>query len=283
MEDSFVWILLLAGGALTLFGALLIASERELKSKRREVEALLSKLEGLSEGLTPAGSALPETNHSAELNELRAQNRELQKQIAALSGELDLSRQQMHQLTTAEQTSARNLAEIQELRTTNERLRMEISQLHTQLANSEAQLRSSAAPDAMSQAQIETEAEINALKEKLHQSDIRMHSLEARNAHLERTLTAAEQSVSELEHLRARLQQAEREQQGFREEIRQREQQLVQFQARAAEAEEHRQRLAALQTPYLELLSKQASLAEKQRELQADLEAFARLMNHSET
>lgn len=283
MEGSFVWILLLGVGALTLLGALLIASERELKIKRREVEALLSKLEGLSEGLTAAGSALPETNHSAELNELRAQNRELQKQIAALSGELDLSRQRMHQLTTAEQTSARNLAEIQELRTTNERLRMEISQLHTQLANSEAQLRSSAAPDAMSQAQIETEAEINALKEKLHQSDIRMHSLEARNAHLERTLTAAEQSVSELEHLRARLQQAEREQQGFREEIRQREQQLVQFQARAAEAEEHRQRLAALQTPYLELLSKQASLAEKQRELQADLEAFARLMNHSET
>jgi chromosome segregation ATPase len=151
------------------------------------------------------------------------------------------------------------------------------------LANSEAQLRSSAAAQETSQAQIETEAENNALKEKLHQNEMRMHSLEARNAELERTLTAAEQSFSEFNDLRTRLEQAERNQHGLREEVRQREQQLVQSQARAAEAEAHRQRLAALQTPYHALLSKQASLAEKQRELQADLEAFARLMDHSET
>src|SRR5499427_9490338 len=88
MEGSFVWILLLGVGALTLLGALLIASERELKIKRREVEALLSKLEGLSEGLTAAGSALPETNHSAELHELRTTNERLRMEISQLHTQL---------------------------------------------------------------------------------------------------------------------------------------------------------------------------------------------------
>ena len=92
MEGMFVWIVLFAGGALLFLGVLLIASERELKNKRREVEALLSKLEGFSEGTSSAGGASLDSNPSAEVTELRAHNRELENKISGLVGELERSR-----------------------------------------------------------------------------------------------------------------------------------------------------------------------------------------------
>jgi chromosome segregation ATPase len=106
--------------------------------------------------------------------------------------------------------------------------------------------------------------------------------LAAHITELEKKISATEQSVSELDQLRARTERAEREQQELREQIRQREHELVQWQSRVTEAEQHRERLAALQTPYHALVSKQAALSEKHRELQADLEAFAKLMNHAD-
>ena len=281
MEGMFVWIVLFAGGALLFLGVLLIASEKELKNKRREIEALLSKLEGFSEGLGSTGGASSDSNPSTELTELRAQNRELERQIDGLTGDLERSR--------ARELSGGNSPAIQELHTANERLETEVTQLRTRLANSEANLSRSSAHEGS-----ETQAELNAAHEKLHESASRIRQLEEtelRNredrenltAHikeLERKLGATEQSVSELDHLRVRSERAEHEQQALREQIRQRELELAEWQSRASEAEQHRQRLAALQTPYHALVSKQAELSEKQRELQADLEAFAKLMDH---
>ena len=280
MEGMFVWIVLFAGGALLFLGVLLIASEKELKNKRREVEALLSKLEGFSEAVGSTGGSSSDSNPSAELTELRAHNRELEKQIAGLTSDLERSR--------ALESSGGNSPAIQELQTTNERLEMEVTQLRTRLASSEANLSPSLAHEGS-----ETQAELNAANEKLHESASRIRQLEdtelrnredrenlaAHITELEGKLSATEQSISELDHLRVR---AEHEQQALREQIRQRELQLAEWQSRASEAEQHRQRLAALQTPYYALVSRQAELSEKQRELQADLEAFAKLMDHGQ-
>jgi hypothetical protein len=64
----------------------------------------------------------------------------------------------------------------------------------------------------------------------------------------------------------------------LQEEIRRHEAQIPRWQARIAEAEESGQRLAALQRPYHDLLSKQVVLAEGQRQLQEELVSFARLI-----
>ena len=69
-----------------------------------------------------------------------------------------------------------------------------------------------------------------------------------------------------------------RAQKSLREEIQHHEQEAARWQARIAEADANREQLAALQKPYNELLSKHASLAETQRELQQDLSSLARLM-----
>ena len=168
---------------------------------------------------------------------------------------------------------------------------MEVTQLRTRVTNSEANFSQSSAHEGS-----ETQAELNAANEKLHESALRIRQLEetelrnreerenlaAHITELERRLGVAEQSVSELDHLRVRSERAEHEQQALLQQIRQRELELAEWQSRASEAEQHRQRLAALQMPYHALVSKQAELSEKQRELQADLEAFAKLMDHGQ-
>ena len=290
MEGMFVWIVLFAGGALLFLGVLLIASEKELKNKRREVEALLSKLEGFSEGMGSPGGESSGSNPSAELTDLRAHNRELEKQIAGLNGDLQRTREAIQDMRATQESSGGNSPAIQELRTVNERLEMELTQLRSRLA-SEADLSPSAAAHEATERQIQSQAELKAAHEKLHESATRIRQLEetelrhheerenlaAHITDLEKKLSATEQSVSEMDHLRAR---SEHEQQELLEQIRQRELELAQWQSRASEAEQHRQRLAALQTPYHALVSKQAALSEQQRELQADLEAFAKLMDH---
>jgi chromosome segregation ATPase len=246
MEGMFVWIMFFAGGALLFLGVLLVASERELKNKRREVEALLSKLEGVSEGMSSMGGASPESNPSAELAELRAHNRELENQIARLAGDLEHSQRAIQDMQATYETSSGNSTETQE-----------------KLYESATRIR---------------QLEDSALRHQEERQNLQAHITE-----LEKKLNATEQSVSELDQLRARSERAEREQQVLREQIRQREDELVHWQSRVTEAEEHRERLAALQTPYHALVSKQAALSEKQRELQADLEAFAKLMNHADS
>ena len=42
MDSTFVWILVFAGAAVALLGLFLLASERELKAKRREIEKLVT-------------------------------------------------------------------------------------------------------------------------------------------------------------------------------------------------------------------------------------------------
>ena len=101
---------------------------------------------------------------------------------------------------------------------------------------------------------------------------------EAQVAEMESELSASREKLRELDMLRGRLAESERDHQTLREEMRRHEEEIPRWQARIAEAEEHRQRFAALQPPYEALLAKQASLAEKHRDLQADLAAFAELI-----
>ncbi len=300
MEGLFVWILLFAGVTLTFLGVLLVASERELKTKRREVEALLSKLEGVS-GVAASSSGVSEADHSAELNKLRAANRELQNQVAGLSDQLDRSRKAIGELEASQQTNPADSVELQQLSEANHHLQNELAEVRTRLAATEAQFRLSTAHDA-SQAEAQVQAEIAALQEKFDQSRARIRELEAAQqnlpnveqieqkhreqrqtleaeiAELDKKLSASQEKLSELDALPARLAESEREQHSLRDQTLHQEQEIARLQAQLAEAEVHRQKLGALQTPLNAMLSKQALLAEKQRELQADLEQITGLM-----
>ncbi len=45
MENIFVWLLIFAGAAIALLGLFLVASERELKNKRLELERLSTNVD----------------------------------------------------------------------------------------------------------------------------------------------------------------------------------------------------------------------------------------------
>ena len=303
MESLFVWIVMAAGVAIALLGAVLFTSERELKTRRREVEELLTKLEKMQQGNAPA------PDNSAALAELRAANQDLQNQIRGLTNKLETSRRTVEELELTQRSHASDQGEPQQLRAANEQLKMELNEVRAQLHASEAQPQGSAEIqyDSSQQQIAQAHDEVGALREKLNDSQAKIRELEnarqnqvdidalearhreerqslgARVAELEREISAGRENLQELEALRAHIAESEQSQKSLREEIQQHEQEAARWQARIAEAEANREQLTALQKPYNELLSKHASLAEMQRELQQDLSALARLMGAAAT
>ena len=101
MDNLFVWIVMFAGAAIALLGMFLVASEKELKVKRREIEGLLTRLENVPEQHSSAKSATTPRDNSAELAELHARNQDLQNQLNTASGKLELGRRQIAELEAA--------------------------------------------------------------------------------------------------------------------------------------------------------------------------------------
>ena len=124
MDSSFVWILMFAGAAVALLGLFLVASERELKSKRREIEELLAKLEQ-GGGERPGGQALGlEPNRVVEASEPGAQNREQQSdvqaklaaEVLALKRTVDAGQARIRELEAAQQQPDHQATEIEHQR-----------------------------------------------------------------------------------------------------------------------------------------------------------------------
>lgn len=241
MDSTFVWILVFAGAAVALLGLFLLASERELKAKRREIEKLVTQLENAGAGIAPVQPPFTPGDPAAELSDLRAQNRELQNELTALASKFESSRRKVYEIEASQQQRGDDPAETQRIRGLNEQLNRDLAELRTRLVQER-------------------------------------QSLEERIGGLERQLAADREKLSEFPTMRDRLAEAESMRMSLQEEIRRHEAQIPRWQARIAEAEENGQRLAALHRPYHDLLSKQAVLAEGQRQLQEELVSFARLI-----
>jgi len=140
MDTSFVWILMLAGAAVVLLGLVLLASERELKAKRRQIEELLAKLESL---VTAGGAGLsqPQPNRAPGLSEDKAQDQEqrqdnhdrLQGDISALKRTLEASEAKVRDLEAAQ----RKVADLETVETQH---RHERQSLHERIAELEGRL-----------------------------------------------------------------------------------------------------------------------------------------------
>ncbi len=56
MESMFLWIVLFSGAAVLLLSLFLVASEKELKKKRGEINDLLTRMEGAPMAFAPTSS-----------------------------------------------------------------------------------------------------------------------------------------------------------------------------------------------------------------------------------
>jgi len=151
METPYVWLFIFAGATMIVLGIFLLASERELRKQRREIDVL-------RRNHRPSEPQGFEKHLSAEL--LMTRNKELVEKVSSLSSELEESKRMMEDLQSerhqrvsdselqqrlqASQGTIKELeAEQQRLAGVNfenQQLRDEIAILQNQLRVSEIQL-----------------------------------------------------------------------------------------------------------------------------------------------
>jgi hypothetical protein len=191
MDTIFIW--LIGGATIGLLGTFLVASERELKSKRRELQDLKSKLADvpMPEGFPSVGAYPGDNGPTAELI---AKNEQLLQEISTLSKKLEGSESQLEQLETLRAHLNSKESEITELRWDRERLQSEIATLK---ARPESDAALSSEPISNS----DKEVEITALREQLEASQVKLRELEK----AQEPLAGVESSEAALEEVRSRL------------------------------------------------------------------------------
>ena len=303
MENMFVWVLIFAGAAIALLGLFLVASERELKNKRLEIEKLAAKLGESPMKAAAAPMLLAQAVEGEEVAELQAKNEELQKEIANLRAKLELSRRAIDELEGAEQQDKSSQVDAQRSRDANDTLTSEIKELKERLQSSEARVSASVAENLdAAERQRQLRCEIEELQKHLAESQSKVRELEnfqqqrandesletihaderrqweTKIAELERELDGARERLGETESLRGQLTESERLRQELDVENRRHEEEIPRWQARMAEAEENRRRLSGLRAPFDALLVKHAEIAERQNRFEEDLAAFGSII-----
>ncbi|HEU4342350.1 MAG TPA: hypothetical protein VFU31_12335 [Candidatus Binatia bacterium] len=300
MESTFIWMLVFAGAAIALLGTFLVASERELKLKRREVASLAAKLSSNEE---ESGSATEGPGaDTSDAAELLATNSELVEQISALRANLETSRSRIEELEA-------DRDQIDDARLENRNLRAESQQLHETIAELQRKLqgneiklsqqREIGGNESRLQAEVAvlrqtletTQArlrEVAGAQERLAEAESRaailamdQENLNAQLTELKKELAEAHEKIRELTAAHERLSEMERLHQEMRDNNHRLQEEMSRLQERIAESEANRRRLETLRQSFDDLKARQAALAEVNVKFQADLAAFADLIHGS--
>ena len=295
MDTMFVWIV--AGAAIGLLGIFLVASERELRGKRQELDELKNRLADVPApgNFNAPSNVYPQENGQSV--ELFARNEELLQQVSLLSKKLEASESKLEQLDTLRAHLNRKESEITELRWDRERLNAELANLKTPSESSELH-----SDEASHNSQ--KDAEIAALKEQLEASQAKVRELESapfQPADAESSQRAVEELQRSLEVSTLQLQNAlaaEQEKQKELEavqiqlsDLEQRHHELSQANLRLREENsQHQQKLTnqnQLQVERLvivrqrleQLRSKQAEVSEQDRMIQEEIVSMSQLLD----
>jgi chromosome segregation ATPase len=184
MDTIFIWIVAVA--SLGLLGTFLIASERELKNKRRELDELKSKL--TASVLESSGDAAAGDPHESESTaELLATNQELAQQLSDLKAKMAASEGHDEELQALRGHLNAMGLENDELRSHGERLETELAALQSQLESKAARHNEPSDPAGM-------ERIVADLEEQLQGSWAKVRDLENIRERLESQQTALEES-----------------------------------------------------------------------------------------
>ena len=170
MDTLFIW--LIAGAAIGLLGVFLVASERELKRKRLELEELKQKLSDAPPPSHSSTSSYDFSQADGASAELMARNKELLEEVSSLSAKLEGNESRLEQLETLRAHLNSKESEITELRWECERLQSELTTLKIPSGSNDAP-----ADEAMQNSQVN--GEIAALREQLAASQARVRDLES--------------------------------------------------------------------------------------------------------
>jgi hypothetical protein len=295
MDTILIW--LIAGAAIGLLGIFLVASERELKKKRQELEELKHQLADAPAPRISNASADVFSQEDGASAELIARNKDLLEEVSSLSKKLEASESRLEQLETLRAHLNSKESEITELRWERERLQLELAALKTPSASSEP-----ATDTAMPNSQ--KDAEMAALKEQLEASQAKLRDLEsapvqpvdaesgqkafeelrsrleANNLQLQNELAAEQEKNKALEASQMRFMAMELRYQELgetnfqlREENAQHQQKLINQKQLQVE------RLVILRQRLEELRSKQAEVSEQDRLIQEEIVSMSQLLD----
>jgi regulator of replication initiation timing len=295
MDTIFIW--LIAGAAIGLLGIFLVASERELKRKRQELDELKHQLADVpAPGISNASADVFSQEYGASA-ELMARNKDLLDDVSSLSKKLEASESRLEQLETLRAHLNSKESEITELRWERERLQSELAALKTPSTSSEPPT-----DEAMQNSQ--KDAEIGILKEQLEASQAKVRDLESAGESLgdtESRQTAFEELRSRFEANNLQLQNelaAEQEKNKALEasqmrfkamELRYQELGEVNFQLREENAQLQQklinqnqlqvERLPRLRQGLEELRSQQAKVSEQNRLIEEEIVAMSQFLD----
>ena len=179
MDGTITWMLVLAGATVALLGAFLIASEKELRKKRREVASLAAKVSRAKTGIVA-------DDYQNNLGKFENANKELQEQLSALTSRLDSTEHEFAQLET----------EKRQLEVSNQKLNEDAAALRQQLnslsqANEEYHIERAAFDEQLAS----IGSELKSTTAKLEQAKTRIEELE--NVGIPSALSSAERSLTE--------------------------------------------------------------------------------------
>jgi chromosome segregation ATPase len=295
MESLYSSLIIFSGVSITLLGALLLASERQLRNKQREFDEFKRK-----ESVKPVKSTTAsEQAQTAPSSELATKNAEVAKEIASLASQLADKQRRLDEY----QNEQRRLLTVQ---SDNQQLRETIDSLRNQLENIETQIEESTRRiQEADDHKVTLQAEIGALKQQVAEKEVAMESLRGgaeRHAQLQtdfadskrraeelaeknhelleelgrltNKLIATEKSFEELramqENARLKNQQALETNEQLREEIAVLQKQLTTAHSQLDESAERNEKLQRETGELKEALEKQKASIDELREIQSE-------------
>lgn len=300
MESTFIWVVVFAGVIVGIFGTLLLASEKDLRVKKRRVEEL-------EDMLTGAGAA-PTTDRNSsdpEQTDERASQREsLLAEISELTSRLENNRVQIEELEANQARLGALESEVEELRESNQRLEDEGSKLKNELQASQTRIAEAADRHREgAEAQSLFDAEIAALKEQLEESRAKVSELESAQERatdlesrekefkesqrrleeeveeLKTRLATNQASLQEIETSQSRLSEIEQRHREVNDDNTRLRERLSELKDRLAKGAEYGSRLQATRDRLHEFQARQADLTERSRRLEDELSEVKSLLD----
>ncbi|HZA54122.1 MAG TPA: hypothetical protein VE616_07720 [Candidatus Udaeobacter sp.] len=200
MENLYVWLLIFAGTMIGLLGTLLLASERELRGKRGECEALRrNRTETIMARSTASKDS--ETQSSAEL---MMRNSELTAKISSLSSRLEESQRTVDKLQTEQQVLSDTQAANLKMCAENHHLQQEVANLRDRLQTNGRLLNATASQE-VADRHSRLQSELTELRQQMNAVLTKNKALLENNDLLSNQLAANQRAGEDLQATRDRL------------------------------------------------------------------------------
>ncbi len=250
MDSMFIWMLIFAGATIGLLAIFLIASERELKAKRREIEALAAKLDGSGESSTDESSMAMQPADADAIANLKQKNRQFLEEISTLTEQLEASGTQFRELDD-------RMRRLSNVEPENHRLRADNEQLLEEVARLKNEIQQQNAHDSLAHAQEQAWQE---------RHDVQQTELRELKAQLDRS----QASVQEMDNLNAQLADAQIREQAIKDRCGSLEMQLDDLKEQLAASRDNMLQSATLQTQLHDIAERYAQAQVENQRLQEE-------------